>query len=236
MDVKIKVNPGKSDFKTRPMLLVNTVNFYAHENWALMANAGCRMIEEIMIEALRRFPTIDQLREYPENYQREKGIEGKKHVELHERLGVWNVIERFGRNEYSETMSLTNPRTLNSWADAYDDRDPEVIRQEEKRHLQNEIDKVNRQLTEKKRDLRALEERQQFAKNPGLWQILGITEKEVKELPVKIHTLGDEITRLGMKLDQLETALNPVEEQVLEEDNDVDGDDELMKRLALLNN
>lgn len=237
MDVKIKVNPGKSDFKTRPMLLVNTANFYARENWAIMANAGCQIIEEIMIQALKQFPNVEQLSKYPENYQGEKGVEGKRHVELHERLGVWNVIERFGRNEYSETLSLTNPRPLNSWADPYEDREPEVVRREKEQHIQNEIDKVERLLTEKNRKLKQLKEQQEFA------VILKVTEKELKEIPGKIRTLGNEIFELDMELYGLKESLHPVEKQGNnhddkrdDEDGENDEEDELMKRLAALKN
>ncbi|MEL6133873.1 MAG: DUF4157 domain-containing protein, partial [Bacteroidota bacterium] len=102
MDVKIKVQPDKALFKERPMLKVNQVNFYARENWAIMAHAGAQMIEEMMIEAYKQFPNVDELATYPENYNDPKPVggrkrEGKMHVELHEKLGVWNVIEKKGR-------------------------------------------------------------------------------------------------------------------------------------------
>jgi hypothetical protein len=122
MDVKIKVDAERTAFQSSPMLLVNTVNFYDRENWAIMANAGCRMIEEIMKQTLAQFPDAEELGRYPENYALEQGREGRMHVDLHEDRGVWNIIERVGRMDPTETLKLTNPRVVNSWTHPYDDR------------------------------------------------------------------------------------------------------------------
>ncbi|GAB2579783.1 hypothetical protein GCM10027066_22600 [Dyella jejuensis] len=122
MDMKIQVDAGRASFKERPMLLINTANFYDRENWAIMANAGCRMIEAIMLAASQKFPSVEELQTYPENYQGAAGQEGSTHVALHEDKGVWNAVEKYREHCYELGIKLTNPRAINSWFDAYDDR------------------------------------------------------------------------------------------------------------------
>lgn len=229
MDVKIKVNPGHADFKNKPMLLINTANFYAHENWAIMANAGCTMIEEIMIQALHQFPSIEELQQYPENYQQGKGVEGKMHVELHERRGVWNVIEKY-RNDHSyrTSLGLTNPRPVNSWAQAYDDRPADVIRKEKEEFRRQDIEKCRRELMIKEREKRTLTDQLAFSKNPSLWSRLGITEEMIKELPKAIENVTRQIEMLQMELDHLEHA--PIDD----DGNGGMSPEELEAQLALL--
>jgi hypothetical protein len=207
MDVKIKVNPGHADFKSKPMLLINTANFYSAENWAIMANAGCRMIEEIMIQALHQFPGPGRLNEYPENYQREQGVEGKMHVELHERKGVWNIIEKYRtKHSYRIPLALTNPRPINSWANAYDDRHKDVIRKEQEQFRLESINECQRKLAQKERERSQLEEEFRYAKFENLWPSLRLTKEIVAALPGTIRNLSDGIDLLKAELHYLQNS------------------------------
>ncbi|MFT5779240.1 MAG: hypothetical protein ACI837_002197 [Crocinitomicaceae bacterium] len=240
-DVKIKVNPAKSAFKSNPMLLINTANFYNQENWAIMANAGSRMIEDIMVQALHQFPSMDELAEYPENYQEAPGREGKMHVQLHERFGVWNIIERYRHHSYDIDLELVNPRPINSWADAYEDRPKDVIKQEQLGFLRNDLAKLQRELDKHTRNKEQLERSLSIVPNKSYWKQFGLTQEIADALPDSIKSAQREIDFLTLRMDlkqsEIDDLLNPpVEDEHVEDDgvDDDSGDDDLMKRLEAL--
>lgn len=202
MDIKIKVNIEKAGFKDSPKALINTACFYDAENWAIIANAGCKMIEDIMIQAFKQFPTIEELRSYPENY-REQGKEGKTHVNLHENKGVWNVIDR-GYRQYSWTpIPLYNPRKRNSWIESYEDRDQEVVLSEKKSNLTSIISTKESQLQNLEIQLKQKEEAQKIK------AIFSHFPIEVSD----INQLEDRIRQLKKNIDELKLNLKSIDEE-----------------------
>ncbi len=199
MDVKIQVDT-KSDLTTAPKLLINTVNFYDRENWAIMANTGCRMIEEIMTRTLAQFPNEEELSTYPENYSDGSGREGRTHAELHENRGVWNIIERYRQHSKETSLTLTNPRPVNSWTNTYDDRDPEIIRAEQIKANREEINKVELKLGKAIEEKKGLEQLQLLKNFPNMWGTRGLTEKYFDNLPDKISDLDSKIELFNMEL------------------------------------
>lgn len=242
LDVKIKVNTDKALFKERPMVEVDTANFYASENWAIMAHAGSQMLEEMMIQAYHQFPKEVQLADYPPNYQEAprqdgKRREGKMHVELHERRGVWNVIDRAGRPQFPTSLGLTNPRPLNSWSEAYEDRPPEVVKQEQIDFLNSDIDKLNRELTRRIREKEQLEEKLKASPNKSFWELLELTQKIVDELPEKIEAEQREINSIKLKIEFKQMEIEHLQgdyDEVDDDDVEQDDDDDLMRRLNAL--
>ncbi|WP_158628766.1 eCIS core domain-containing protein [Dyella choica] len=225
MDVKIQVQSGKAKFKDRPMLLINTANFYAKENWAIMANAGCQMIEAIMTQALQQFPSVEELEGYPENYQQEPGKEGRMHVNLHERLGVWNIVERYRHHDYGLDFPLRNPRPVNSWSHSYEDRPWNVVWAEAESVREGELSDVQSKLAGLRTELRVLEEAMLIPVHlrPTLSKM---TEEQFAEIPQTIETLNGKIELLTLEVEQLSRP-TPLEEQ----DDDDDDDDDAFAKL-----
>jgi hypothetical protein len=191
LDVKIEISAENATFKERPMVFIDRAHFYSSENWAIMANSGCRMIEDIMEQAYNQFPSPEELLQYPVNYQpRGQGKEGKTHVSLHEDKGVWNVIERLRANESQKyplaTLDLKNPRPKNSWTDAYDDRPENIIQieklKEREESLANIQGKINR-LKETKR----LDEEEQSLIDKGLGGFLKMSKDEIRKKIAKLE-------------------------------------------------
>ncbi len=209
LDVKIKVAPDKALFKELPMVKVNTANFYAHENWAIMAHAGYRMLEDMMIQTYRQFPDKTQLRDYPTNYQEASGPEerrreGKMHVELHESSGVWNIIDRRGRPQFPTDLKLQNPRSVNSWADAYDDRSIDVIRAEQRQQREDDLSKIKYKKIQKERERDQKKEQLRLKDAAQLWTLFGITQAIMDGLPNEIKLLELQIRMLQMEQEDLE--------------------------------
>ena len=204
MDIKIKVDPDKAAFKEQPMLQINKVNFYSLENWAIMANAGSQMIQEIMTTALATFPSPGALESYPENYQQTdmegKPREGKMHVELHESLGVWKAIDKIGRPGYDVGLSLTNPRKLNSWINPYDDRPAADIEREKLEERRREKVKLEKNVEDLEREKRQMETKLSLKGAPQLWERFEITQALIEKLSKMIADIGFEITKLQFKL------------------------------------
>lgn len=129
MDVKIQLTTPDAQFFDEP--LVNTgklqlVQADRKENWAMVAEAGCKMIEEIMEATLKIFPDEYGLERLPENYKN-KGEYSQAHKTLHEQMGPWSQIDKRGDDTDSmsgvnPSLKLKNPRPVNSWAhdDGYD--------------------------------------------------------------------------------------------------------------------
>lgn len=124
-DVKIQLATPEAKFFAEPLVEVDRLQLADGgsntENWAMIAEAGCALIEEIMNATLARFPTPEQLARGPVNYQ--GGEYSKAHVALHEDFGPWNRIEakRGKTNPMSAVnpdLSLSNPRPVNSWSNA----------------------------------------------------------------------------------------------------------------------
>lgn len=230
LDVKIKVQPDKALFKERPMVMIDTANFYSSENWAIMANAGCRMIEEMMIAAYLQFPKEDKLESYPPNYDDKARLEGSKregkmHVELHEVLGVWNVIDRAGRPGFTTSLNLINPRPGNSWSDAYEDRPIEVIRAEQQLQREADLHKIERDITAKEHELRCDKEKLNMKDFVQFWGRLGITKELIESLPNKIHELEEQIMLAKMEYDWLMKVPLPCDAKEDEEGSDSAGVD-----------
>ena len=231
LDVKIKVQNDKALFKECPMVKVNTANFYERENWAIMADAGCQMIQDMMVQAYKQFPKATALEEYPTNYSEEarsdgKKREGKMHVDLHERLGVWNVIDRAERPGFSTSLVLHNPRPLNSWVEAYEDRPIGVIRAEQQRQREDDLGKLDRELTNKRREKEKAEKLLGLRDTPQVWAWFELTQEMMKGFPETIEKLALKIDLLEMNLKSLQTKPLPcdaVEDEAVSED----GDDEL---------
>jgi hypothetical protein len=128
-DVKIELTSPEAQFFDTPkvnadklQLVDGTTNA---ENWAMVAQAGCDMIDKIMRATLVQFPSLEKLRLMPENYSK-GGKVGSSHVKLHENKGPWNQIEKHRDkadriSEVNDSLKLLNPRPVNSWADAADD-------------------------------------------------------------------------------------------------------------------
>lgn len=205
MDVKIKATSEKASFKDTPKVYINRAHFYSLENWAIMANAGSKMIEDIMTQAYKQFPSIEKLSEYPENYQREGEGEGRMHVDLHEKLGVWNVIDRMRSSESEKyplkTLKLVNPRPKNSWMNSYDDRDPEIIKAEEIGFVKSDIEKLERKKDKLGLELERTKEYQKLVERPDILKsMFNLSQKEIDELPKKIENSTLEIESIESEI------------------------------------
>ncbi|MCO7223279.1 DUF4157 domain-containing protein [Pleionea sp. CnH1-48] len=124
-DVKIQFKTNSLQFFNEPLVNTDVLQLADggsnKENWAMIANAGCKMIEEIMIKTLSQFPSASKIASMPINYSN-KGQYSKAHVHLHEAKGPWNKIEaksKFTDNmkEVNPSLDIENPRAKNSWSD-----------------------------------------------------------------------------------------------------------------------
>ena len=124
-DVKIRLDGKNAKFFDEPLVNAGKLQLADgganKENWAMVAEASCKMIEDIMEATLARFPSAAKLTSMPVNYAND-GKYGKAHATLHENKGPWNQIEKFSGKterigEVNESLKLTNPRPVNSWAD-----------------------------------------------------------------------------------------------------------------------
>lgn len=123
-DVKIKLSTPEAKFFDEPLVNTNKLQLVDggmnKENWALVAEAGCKMIDQIMENTLEKFPPAGVLKQLPENYSNQ-GKYSKAHKELHENLGPWRQIEKLGSkteriSDVNPSLELENPRPVNSWA------------------------------------------------------------------------------------------------------------------------
>ncbi|PWW11671.1 hypothetical protein [Mangrovibacter plantisponsor] len=123
-DVKIQLQTPNASFFSEPLVNVDKLqmtNESRMENWAMVAQAGCQMIENIMIATLHQFPPTEVLRRMPLNYV-DKVYSGA-HKQLHENKGPWNRISYIVNKlnyiqDVNKGLKLHNPRDMNSWADS----------------------------------------------------------------------------------------------------------------------
>jgi len=123
-DVKIHLQTPNAEFFDQPLVNVGKLQLVSGgsnmENWAMVAEAGCALIQEIMEATLEQFPSAEELERLPVNYS-QGGKYSSAHKELHENLGPWNRIEKsLGKTDSMEevnpSLGLKNPRPVNSWA------------------------------------------------------------------------------------------------------------------------
>lgn len=125
-DVKIHLQTPEAKFFDQPLVNADKLQLVSggsnKENWAMVAEAGCQMIEQIMEATLEQFPSAEELERLPENYS-QGGKYSSAHSTLHENLGPWNRTERLGGKtesieDVNPSLKLKNPRPVNSWADS----------------------------------------------------------------------------------------------------------------------
>ncbi len=123
-DVKIHLKTPNVEFFDQPLVNTDVLQLVDggpnKENWAMIANAGCQMIEDIMEATLRQFPKPSKISTMPENYAND-GQYSKAHVYLHDDKGPWNRIEAKSKStdrisDVNPSLKLENPRPVNSWA------------------------------------------------------------------------------------------------------------------------
>lgn len=128
-DVKIELASPQAQFFDTPKVNTDKLQLVDGgpntENWAMVAQAGCGMIDKIMKATLAQFPKPEKLEQMPENYSIDGKI-GQSHVDLHEDMGPWNQIgKHLGQADrierVNDSLKLDNPRPLNSWADPVND-------------------------------------------------------------------------------------------------------------------
>ncbi|ATQ77072.1 hypothetical protein CR152_23065 [Massilia violaceinigra] len=128
-DVKIELASPQAQFFDTPKVNTDKLQLVDDgpntENWAMVAQAGCSMIDKIMKATLAQFPKPEKLEQMPENYSIDGKI-GKSHVDLHENMGPWNQIgKHLGQADrierVNDSLKLDNPRPLNSWLHAVND-------------------------------------------------------------------------------------------------------------------
>lgn len=124
-DVKIQLESPEAKFFDEPLVNVDKLQLVDEgsnkENWAMVAEAGCKMIEEIMSRTLsNRFPKAEVLKRLPVNYSN-GGQYSQAHQELHEGKGPWPEIQKLVSkvdlmSVVNPDLVLKNPRPVNSWA------------------------------------------------------------------------------------------------------------------------
>lgn len=94
------------------------------ENWAMMCDAGCDVLREVLWLALyQRLPSIAKIQQMPVNWSHPSGRYSQAHVALHEAKSVWPILQtRYAEqilllDQLHPPLLLRNPRPLNSWAE-----------------------------------------------------------------------------------------------------------------------
>lgn len=135
LDVKIIINDEHATFFAQPKVTQNHLMCYQtvdgrKENWSLLANRGCYMIDQIMHECMQNYPCARVLHRLPINYQTQPSSTDKiywaSHADLHEDWGPWRLISNGSYEceiiqDHNSSLGLTNPRPLNSWENSTHD-------------------------------------------------------------------------------------------------------------------